>query len=161
MDIVLWIIVIAGFILSYVALIFPVLPGLLFFWISILTYHFFIDSGQLTLWFWLTMVVFTAVLLVSDIIINSKSVKRFGGTKWGERMAAVGVILGSFIFPPFGIILLPFILVFITELVQKKKVDKAATSAFGALVGFLAGTVAAFLLTTIMIISFFVSIWLW
>ncbi|MFC0522915.1 DUF456 domain-containing protein [Pontibacillus salicampi] len=159
MEIVLWIIVIAGFVVSYIGLVYPVLPSPLFLWVSLLTYQFFINSEELSIWFWITMIVLTIILIISDIIINSKVVKRFGGSKWGERMAGIGVILGSFILPPFGVIIVPFILVFITEMVQNEDFEKSAKSAVGALVGFLGGTVAKLLIQTFIIIWFLLSVY--
>lgn len=161
MDILFWVIIIASFVVSYIGLIYPVLPSPLFLWIGLLVYHFGVNSEELSWWFWSTIVLLTVILLVSDIFINSKMVKKYGGTKWGERMAAVGVIVGSFIIPPFGVIVVPFVLVFITELVQKKELDHAFKSSFGALMGFLGGTLAKFIIQTMIIIWFLLSSLVW
>lgn len=161
MDFVLWIIIIASFIVSYIGLIYPVLPSPLFLWIGLLTYQFGINSEELSLWFWLTMAILTFILIISDIIINSKAVKHYGGSKWGERMAGVGVIAGSFVFPPFGVILVPFILVLITELAQKREMEEAFKSSLGALIGFLGGTVAKLFIQTFIIIWFLLSSFVW
>ena len=161
MDIILWIVVIASFIVSYIGLIYPVLPSPLFLWIGLLTYQFGINSDELSVWFWLTMAVLTFILIISDIIINSKAVKKYGGSKWGERMAGVGVIVGSFIIPPFGVIIVPFVLVLLTELVQKREMNEAFKSSLGALIGFLGGTVAKLMIQTFIIIWFLLSIYVW
>ncbi|KGP73319.1 DUF456 domain-containing protein [Pontibacillus yanchengensis] len=161
MDMLLWVLVVAGFIVSYIGLIYPVLPSPLFLWVSLLIYQFFINPNELSIWFWITMIILTVLLIISDIIINSKAVKRFGGSKWGERMAAVGVIVGSFIIPPFGVIVVPFVLVFITEMVQKEDVEKAFRSSLGALVGFLGGTIAKLIIQTFIIIWFVISVFIW
>ncbi len=161
MDIILWIVVIASFIVSYIGLIYPVLPSPLFLWIGLLAYQFGINSDELSIWFWLTMAVLTFILIISDIIINSKAVKKYGGSKWGERMAGVGVIVGSFIIPPFGVIIVPFVLVLLTELVQKRQMNEAFKSSLGALIGFLGGTVAKLMIQTFIIIWFLLSIYVW
>ncbi|MYL35622.1 DUF456 family protein [Pontibacillus yanchengensis] len=161
MDMLLWVLVVAGFIVSYIGLIYPVLPSPLFLWISLLIYQFFINANELSIWFWITMILLTVLLIISDIIINSKAVKRFGGSKWGERMAAIGVIVGSFIIPPIGVIVVPFVLVFITEMVQKEDVEKAFKSSLGALVGFLGGTIAKLIIQTFIIIWFVISVFIW
>lgn len=161
MDTLWWIIIIASFVVSYIGLLYPVLPSPLFLWIGLLTYQFLINSEELSLWFWLTIIVLTGILIVSDIFINSKMVKKYGGSKWGERMAGIGVILGSFVFPPFGVIIVPFILVLVTELVQKEDMNHALKSSFGALMGFLGGTVAKFIIQTVIIVWFFLSSFVW
>src|SRR5690625_3728756 len=98
-DILLWIVIILLFIASYIGLIYPIIPSSLFIWIGFLMYHFLIDATSLGWLFWIAMVGFTAILLFADVIANSFFVKRYGGSKWGERGAAMAVIVGSFIRP--------------------------------------------------------------
>jgi len=92
------------------------------------------------------------------VIANSYFVKRYGGSKWGERGAAIAVIVGSFIFPPFGIIIIPFITVLIIEMVQKNTFQKAFLAALGSLFGFLGGTIVKVIVQTIMIVWFLIVI---
>ncbi|UOQ92957.1 DUF456 domain-containing protein [Halobacillus shinanisalinarum] len=160
MDILIWIIIIVCFIASFASIIFPIIPGPLVLWIGFLAYFFFINGDELSILFWVGMIILTIVLIVSDIIANSYFVKRYGGSKWGERSAAIGVIIGSFIVPPFGIILLPFLLVLIVELVQKRTTEDAFKASLGSLFGFLSGSLAKVVIQLVMIIWFFVEIWL-
>lgn len=104
------------------------------------------------------MGIFTVVLVLADIIANSYFVKRFGGSKWGERGAAVAVIFGSFIIPPFGIIILPFLVVFFIEILQSKTVGEAIRASIGSLLGFLGGALAKIVIQMIMIIWFFIVV---
>jgi len=159
MDVLLWIVVLVLFVLSFVALIYPVLPSVTAVWGGFLVYHFFLNSNELTTFFWLAMVILTAILLVADIFASSLSVKQFGGTKLGERIAAIAVIIGSFIYPPLGIIVLPFIAVFLAELIQDRSLKKAFISSVGSLIGFLTGRFAEGLIQLIMIIWFFLTVW--
>lgn len=99
MDVLIWVIIIACFIASFASIIFPIIPGPLVLWIGFLAYYFFLNGGALSIFFWIGMVILTVLLIVSDIIANSYFVKKYGGSKWGERAAAVGVIVGSFIIP--------------------------------------------------------------
>src|SRR5690625_6492591 len=104
-DVIIWIIIIVLFIASYLCLIYPVLPSSLFIWIGFLLYYFLINNMDFGWLFWSAMALFTILLLFADIIANSYFVKRYGGSKWGERGAAIAVIVGSFIISPFGIII--------------------------------------------------------
>lgn len=104
------------------------------------------------------MVILTGLLIVSDIIANSYFVKKYGGTKWGERVAAIGVVIGSFIIPPFGIIIVPFVAVFVTEVAQQKSIQEAWRASFGSLLGFLGGAFAKAVIQLIMIIWFFIAV---
>ncbi|WP_085993469.1 DUF456 domain-containing protein [Oceanobacillus senegalensis] len=158
LDFMIWIVIIALFVLSFVGIIYPIVPSVLVIWVGFLLYQFFINPNELTALFWIVMVVFTAFLFVADILANSYFVKKYGGSKWGERGAAVAVIVGSFIIPPFGIIIVPFITVFIIELIQKRPPHEAARASIGSLFGFLGGSVAKILIQLIMIIWFFVVV---
>lgn len=158
MDFLWWTLIIIAFALSFVGIIFPIVPSVLVLWIGFLLYQFMLTSDNIGWVFWSAMIVLTIVLIVSDIIANSYFVKKYGGTKWGERIAAIGVIIGSFIIPPIGIIVVPFIAVFITELLQKKGADEALKAAFGSLLGFLGGTIAKIVIQIVMIIWFFIAI---
>jgi len=159
LDVIIWIIIIVLFILGFAGIIFPIIPSVLVIWVGFLLYHFVINANELNTVFWIVMIFFTVILFVADIIANSYFVKRFGGSKWGERGAAVAVIVGSFIYPPFGIIFVPFIVVLVIEMIQKRTVQAAVRASIGSLLGFLGGSVAKIVIQFIMIIWFFVLVW--
>ncbi|WP_042142342.1 DUF456 domain-containing protein [Paucisalibacillus sp. EB02] len=157
-DIIIWIIIVALFILSFIGVIYPIIPSVLLIWIGFLLYQFGINEDELGFIFWTIMVVFTVILFAADIIANSFFVKKFGGSKWGERGAAIAVIVGSFIIPPFGIIIIPFIAVLVIEMVQKRTIHEAFKASIGSLLGFLSGTFAKVFIQIVMIILFIFSI---
>ncbi|GAA5417539.1 hypothetical protein Pryu01_02613 [Paraliobacillus ryukyuensis] len=159
-DIIIWLLIIASFILSFVGIVYPIIPSPLVLWIGFLLYYFMLDP-DFTWIFWTSMIVLTIILIVSDVIANSCFVKRYGGSKWGERAAGIAVIIGSFIIPPFGIIIVPFVVVIIIELIQKRTGKEAIRAAIGSLFGFLGGAVAKVLLQLVMIIWFFIAIVIW
>jgi Uncharacterized protein conserved in bacteria len=105
------------------------------------------------------MIVLTMILLLADIFASSLSVKRFGGSKSGERIAAISVIIGSFIYPPFGIIILPFIAVLLVELRQDRSFKAALKASTGSLIGFLSGSFAEVFIQLVMIVWFFLNVW--
>ncbi len=158
LDIIIWIAISVLFILSFVGIIFPIVPSVLVIWGGFLLYHFVLNSNELNAVFWTVMIVLTVVLIVSDIIANSYFVKKYGGSKWGERGAAIAVIIGSFIIPPFGIIIIPFAAVFIIEMIQKRTAQEALLASVGSLIGFLGGAVAKVVLQLVMIIWFIIVV---
>ncbi|MBY7142308.1 DUF456 family protein [Virgibacillus sp. NKC19-3] len=158
LDILIWIAIVVLFMLSFVGILFPIIPSVLVLWIGFLLYHFILNANELGLSFWIIMGVFTIILFVADIIANSYFVKKFGGTKWGERAAAVAVIVGAFITPPFGIIYVPFIVVFLIEMTQKRTAKEAFRASIGSLIGFLSGAMAKVVVQLIMIIWFFIVV---
>ncbi|WP_368653970.1 DUF456 domain-containing protein [Ornithinibacillus sp. 4-3] len=158
MEALLWLLIILMFIISFVGLLFPIIPSSLFIWGGFLTYHFFINDTELNSLFWVIMALFTILLFVADILMNSYFVKRFGGSKWGERGAAIAVIVGSFVLPPFGIIILPFLTVFFIESFQQRGLQAALRSSIGSLFGFLGSTFAKMAVQFLMIIWFILLI---
>lgn len=158
MEIILWILIIALFIGSFIGIVFPIIPSVLFIWLGFIIYQFWVDGSELHTIFWLAMIVFTVLLISADIIANSYFVRKFGGSKAGERAAAVAVIVGSFITPPFGIIYVPFLVVFVVEMILKRTIKEAFQASIGSLIGFLGGSVAKIVLQLIMIVWFFLAV---
>ncbi|TMN22529.1 DUF456 domain-containing protein [Lentibacillus cibarius] len=158
LDIIIWTIIAVLFIGSFAGIIFPIIPSPLVLWVGFLLYHFVINADELSSWFWTGMAVLTIVLIAADVIANSYFVKKYGGSKWGERGAAVAVIIGSFIIPPFGILIVPFVAVFVIEMMQKKTYGEALRASIGSLIGFLGGAVAKVVIQLVMIVWFFVAI---
>lgn len=156
LDVMIWLLIIVLFILSFVGVIFPLLPSSLLIWIGFLLYHFVINGEKLTFIFWVFMVILTGILILADIIANSFFVKKFGGSKWGERGAGIAVIIGSFIIPPFGIILLPMVTVLVIEISRKRTLGEAILASVGSLIGFLSGIFAKIVIQFIMIIWFII-----
>ena len=157
-NILIWLAIISLFVLSFVGLIYPIIPSSLLIWVGFILYHFFINNEELTWLFWIIMAVFTIILFVADMIANSYFVKKYGGSKWGERGAAVAVIAGSFIFPPFGILIVPFVTVFVIEIIQNRTMEEAIRSSFGSFIGFLGGTFAKIVIQLMMILWFIIVI---
>ncbi|UBH09093.1 DUF456 domain-containing protein [Macrococcus armenti] len=158
MTILLWTIVIFSFIAAFIGLVVPLLPGVLLMWIGFFVYQFGINNNELSWFFWLAMITLTTVTLVSDYVAGSYFVKKFGGSRAGEFAAAIGMLIGSFLFPPLGIIAVPFIVVLFVELYLQRDVAKAFNASVGSLLGFLTSTVAKFLILIIMIIWFVLDV---
>lgn len=158
MTVVVSFIIVALFVLSFVGLLFPLLPSALALWGGFLLYEFGVKRGELSVSFWIVATVLTLVLFVADIVANQLFVKKYGGSKWGERVAALGVIVGSLIIPPFGIILVPFCLVFVVEAWTKKSVRAAAAVAFSSVLAFLSSTLAKAFIQLFLIVYFLLDV---
>src|SRR5690554_3346831 len=97
LDGLIWTIIILLFIISMIGVIFPIVPSVLVIWIGFILYHFFIDNEQLTILFWVIMFLFTAILIIADLLTSRYFVNKFGGSKWGEWGAIVAIIIGAFV----------------------------------------------------------------
>lgn len=157
-DLLIWIVIITLLLLSFIGIIYPLIPSSILIWVGFILYHFTLNDQKLTISFWIIMVAFTVILFTADIFANSYFVKRFGGSKWGERSAGIAVIIGSFLIPPLGIMVVPFITVIVVELLQKNTFKKAFYASIGSLIGFLSGAFSKVIIQLIMIVWFFIRI---
>jgi uncharacterized protein YqgC (DUF456 family) len=144
--------------LSFVGIIYPIIPSIVVLWGGFAVYRFLINSNELSIWFWSGMLVITVVLIAADIIANSYFVKKYGGSKTSERIATIATIIGSFIIPPFGIILIPFLAVLVTEYIVQKNWLKAIKVGSATVVAFLGGSIAKVLIQLLMIGIFIISV---
>jgi len=153
MDILWWIIIIVLFLLSFIGIVMPIIPGLFMIWGGFLIYHFAIEP--LTGFnFWITIIVLSVLTLLIDYIASSAFVKKYGGSKAGAWAAIGGIIIGPFIFGPIGVLIGPFIFVTITELIRGFPFKKAVKIGFASFIGFLGGGLVKAVLHLIMIIIF-------
>lgn len=114
----------------------PLLPGPPVAWLGLLLLHFSKYahvSGRLLI---ITAAI-TILIMLLDYFMPVWATKRFGGTKAGQRGAAIGIIAGFFI-GPWGIIIGPLAGAFIGEmLAAPKESDRALKAAVGSFIGFL------------------------
>ena len=157
MTVILWLCIIAAFVLAFIGLIKPIIPSVLVLWVGFLIYQFGFHNGNLSWVFYVSMILLTVFILVADFIMNKYFVNKFGGSKLSELVALVGVIVGCFVFPPFGIIIVPFVAVLVVEMIQEPNLTKALKASFGSVVAFLASSVAQAIIMIIMVIWFFVD----
>ena len=118
----------------------PIMPGPSISYGGLLVFHFFSAHSikENTLWFMAFVVI---AVTVFDLWVQIYGVKKFGGTKKAVNGSMIGLIIGIFFLPPFGIIIGPFLGAFIGARMEKNSdVNKAIKIALGALAGFLAGT---------------------
>ncbi|MEG0258963.1 MAG: DUF456 domain-containing protein [Lysinibacillus sp.] len=159
MEIVGWILIIACFIISFVGLVYPIIPGVLFLIAGFLLYGAFFSFADLTWWFWVIEILLVVLLFGADTVANLFGIKKFGGSKAGMWGSTIGLLIGPFVIPFAGILIGPFLGAVVAELVvEKRPVGEAVKSGIGSLIGFLTSTVAKGILQIIMIIIFFIAI---
>ena len=160
MAIILWLIVFGTFILGFAGIIYPVVPSVLMFWVGFLVYNFFIGD-ELSWMFWVIAAALTIVALISDVAANSYFVKKFGGSKRGEWAAIIGAIIGMFVYPPFGVLFVPFIFVFVVEFVQIKDMNKAFKASIGSFLAFISSAIFDIIIYIFLIIFFLLDVFLY
>ncbi|AJK87162.1 DUF456 domain-containing protein [Lysinibacillus fusiformis] len=159
MEVVGWILVIACFIISFVGLVYPIIPGVLFLVGGFLLYGLFFSFAELSWWFWVIELLFVVLLFGADTLANAFGIKKFGGSNAGMWGSTIGLLIGPFVIPVAGILLGPFLGAVIAELiVEKRTFSEAVKSGIGSLVGFLTSTIAKAVIQIVMIIVFFIAI---
>jgi len=141
MDILL---IVAGFLcllLGLIGSILPVLPGPPLAFIGLLFIHL-TDKVQFTTHQFIIWIILVIVTLLADYILPVMGVRKWHGSRWGSIGCIAGTIVGLFFFPPWGIIIGPFFGSLAGELLfGNKNTVEALKSSFGALIGFIMGTV--------------------
>ncbi|WP_319266757.1 DUF456 domain-containing protein [uncultured Draconibacterium sp.] len=117
----------------------PIIPGPPLSYIGLLLLHF-TERYQFSSKFLIIWAIITVVVYALDYLIPAWGTKKFGGSKRGVWGSIIGLVIGLFFFPPFGIIIGPFLGAVIGELTAGKDSGAALKSGFGSFMGFLAGT---------------------
>ena len=154
MDIVLIILGILFIIIGFVGCVVPVLPGLPVSYLGILFLHFTSKSNFSTP-FLISWAIIVIVAQVLDYYGPIWGTKKLGGGKKGTWGSTIGIIVGTFLFAPFGIIIFPFVGAVIGELFDEKSFIVAVKAGFGSFVGFLAGTIIKLVIAVILAFYFF------
>jgi uncharacterized protein YqgC (DUF456 family) len=147
---ILWIII--GMILLIVGIIgciLPILPGQILSWASLLMLQLQHDP-PFTAKFIFVWALITAGVTLLDYLVPIWGTKKLGGSKTGMWGATIGLIIGIFFFPPFGLIIGPFVGAVVGELIAGKNTNVAFRSGLGSFLGFVAGTMMKLVISLIM-----------
>jgi uncharacterized protein len=127
----------------------PVIPGQILSWGSLLILQMKSQS-PFTADFILFWAMITAVVTLVDYYVPIWGTKKLGGSKYGMWGAATGLLIGIFFFPPFGLIIGPFLGAMLGELVAGKDSKVAFKSGLGSFAGFVAGTLMKLAVSLVM-----------
>ena len=125
--------------LGILGCIIPALPGPFISWLTL--FLFFLlpeyEIGTTTL---VVTGVFMALVTALDYIVPVLGAKKFGSSREGVIGGMIGIVVGLFFFPPFGIILGPLVGTVIGDMIAGGTFTKALNSGIGSLLGFVVGT---------------------
>ncbi|MWC29544.1 DUF456 domain-containing protein [Paenibacillus sp. MMS18-CY102] len=158
LEIIGWVVVIALFVVGMAGAVYPILPGALAIYAAYFVYGLCISFSPFGFWFWLIQTLIVVVLFVADYAVNAWGVKKFGGSRASIIGSTIGVIIGPFVIPAFGLILGPLIGAVLGELFVGSDLNKSLKVGFGSVVGLFTSTVVKFALQLAMIVLF--VIWL-
>ena len=121
MDILLVILGVICLLVGLAGCFLPILPGPPVAYLALWLLHFtgYAEFTVTELVVWGLLVVLAQAM---DYVTPMLGTKYSGGSKWGNWGCAVGTVAGMFVFPPWGILLGPFVGAFVGELLGGKGV---------------------------------------
>jgi len=150
---------IVGLIILIIGVVFsvlPIIPGQVLSWGALLILQLQ-SNPPFTARFLAIWALITAAVTLLDYVVPIWGTKKLGGTKTGIWGATIGLIVGIFFFPPFGLIIGPFVGAYVGELLAGKDSRVAFKSGLGSFLGFVAGTMMKLAISIIMGYYFFVN----
>ena len=118
----------------------PVIPGPLLSYGSLILLNF-TDWSDFSTLFIVLLGLLTVLVTLIDYYVPVWGTRKLGGSRAGVRGSLIGLIVGFFVFPPFGIIVGPLIGGIIAELVvNHHDLSLALRTGIGSLAGFMLGT---------------------
>lgn len=137
--------------IGFLGVFLPFLPGVPLAWLGLALYAFVTDFTAISLPTVIIFLGFTILAVLLDVVAPSIGAARYQVSRRGTFSALLGTVIGVVTLGPLGAVVGPMIGAFLGELSLGKRRDEAARSAFGALIGFLAGSLIKLLLILAMI----------
>lgn len=139
MEVTIIILAILAGVIGIAGSILPGLPGTPVSWVGLLLLYFW-GPEEMPMRVLIVWGIVTLIVSVVDYIVPMYFTKMTGGSKYAERGAMAGLIIGIFL-TPIGMILGSFLGAFLSELYWgKKDAIGALKAAAGSFLGFLTGT---------------------
>jgi uncharacterized protein YqgC (DUF456 family) len=157
-DVLGWLIIAVLFAIGMAGAIFPILPGALAIYAAFFVYGWFFTFEPFGFWFWSFQTVIVVVLITADFMVNAWGVKKYGGSRASVVGSTIGILIGPFVIPAFGLIIGPLAGAAIGELIHGSSLDRALKVAWGALVGLFSSMIVKIIFQAAMIVIF--VIWL-
>ncbi|MDF2606049.1 MAG: putative rane protein [Bacillales bacterium] len=158
MEVLLWILTVLLFIGGFIGLIYPIIPAILLIVLGFIVYEIGIGDIANTYIFWSIQILLILFVFLADFITNKYFLGKAGSSKKGQLVGTISLIVGSFIIPPIGLIILPFVSVFIFEFITSKDISRSAKLAVVTVLSFVSSTFAKAIIQITMIIIFLIFI---
>jgi len=154
LEILAWVIVVLLFVIGMLGAVYPILPGAVAIYAAFFVYGFMVSFKPFDWVFWTIQTLIVAVLFIADYAVNAWGVKRYGGSRASVIGSTVGVIIGPFVIPAFGLVIGPFAGAVIGELIAGSDLNRSVKVGWGSLVGLFTSVVVKIVLQALMIVLF-------
>jgi len=104
------------------------------------------------------MVILTTIIFSSDFMTNAYFVKKHGGSKIAMLGAGFGLVLGTIFLGPVGILIGPFVIVFVIAILEKKGSNTAFKIGVATLLAFFSSSIVKIILQLFMVLWFFIVV---
>ena len=134
--------IIFGLILAlagFVGCILPIIPGPPLGFIALLVLSYTKNWEPFNVTFWVIMGGMTVLVTILDYLVPAAGAKKYGASKFGVWGSLIGLFVGFFFFPPFGMFVGGFVGAVAGELLAGREGRKALRAGWGAFVGNLVG----------------------
>lgn len=145
-------IIVIGLILALAGIIgciLPIIPGPIFSFLALILLSWAKNWQVFSQTFLIVMGSLTALLMILDYIAPALGAKKYGASKPGLWGSAIGMVIGIFLIPPWGIILGAFVGALVGELLAGKSGEKALRAGWGILIGNVLGIGLKLAFTTV------------
>jgi len=119
----------------------PALPGPVLSYLSLLLLAFVLEEAVFSGRFLVVMTVSVIAVSLADYFLPLRGARKYGASRWGVTGSLLGMLIGVFLFPPFGLFLGAFLGAFGGEILSRKAEKDALRAAWGAFTGTILGTV--------------------
>ena len=113
----------------------PIIPGPIFSFLALILLSWTKNWQAFSQTFLIVMGSLTALLMILDYIAPALGAKKYGASRPGLWGSAIGMIIGIFFIPPWGIIVGAFVGALAGELLAGKSGKKALRAGWGILIG--------------------------
>jgi len=159
LDIFLLIMVLILFAVEIAAIFLPVLPDSVFFWAAVILFRVIKTEISYSPYFWTGAILITVLIFFADYLANAYFIKKRGGSNRTIFAAVVGMMFGTIFLGPLGLVIAPFILIFVTEYWQSRNKEDSFKLALGSIFAFLTSTAVRLSMQIFLMIWFFIEIY--
>lgn len=136
------VLIILGLLLALVSLagcILPVIPGPTLSFLALIILSYAKDWEPFSSTFLIIAAGLAILVTILDYVVPVGGAKRYGASKIGVAGSIIGMLIGVFLFPPWGLFIGAFVGALAGELVAGKEGKKALRAGWGVFVGIMVG----------------------
>jgi len=156
-----WSLTICLLIVGIIGSVVPFLPGPLLIFAAGIIHTVLLPEAGMSMWGVVALSLGLVLSYVVDLASGAMGARWFGASRWGITGVFIGGIVGMF-FGPLGLVLGPLLGGAAFELIfAKKRLQPAAKSAWGSLLGTGVGLVLRLIVALGMVVAFFLDVLMW